>query len=138
MKLSKYKADFYEFSSKASEVARTAAFAGLALVWIFKVEGAPPRPPLGLLPATIAFATALFADLLHYAVGATTWGLFHRFHERRLKDVTADPELSHPKQLSWSINFLFIAKIVIVVVGYVFVGYYFLDNWSKWFGPPSN
>ena len=38
MKLSDYRETYYEFSGKASDVTRQLAFAGIAIVWIFKIE----------------------------------------------------------------------------------------------------
>ena len=41
MKLSEYANVYAEFSGKASDVARQLAFAGLALVWLFRESNGP-------------------------------------------------------------------------------------------------
>lgn len=67
MKLSDYKKDYQEFSGKASDVARQLAFAGIVLIWIFRVEGpqAQRLPEQLLLPSAL-LVLALGADLLQY------------------------------------------------------------------------
>ena len=87
MHLSDYKRDYYDFSGKASDVARSVAFAGVAIVWIFRVSGSDgPKPPGSLLLPLALLAAGLGLDLLHYIWGAATWGLFHRYHESKLGD----------------------------------------------------
>jgi len=132
MKLSDYKKDYYEFSGKVSDVARMATFAGIALIWVFKVdaEAVPCLPSELVLPAGL-FALALAADLLHYFVATLTWGAFHRWHERRLADPNEDPETSHPSWLGYPINFLFFLKLIFAVSGYVFVMLYIARVWLE-------
>lgn len=130
MKLSDYKRDYYEFSGKASDAARTAAFAGIALIWVFKVdvESGPRLPSKLMLPAAL-FALALAFDLLQYAVATCIWGLFHRWHESKLPDPNDDPDMSHPSFLEWPILCLFILKMICVVLGYVLVTTYIGHMW---------
>ena len=40
MKLQGYRADFYTYSGKASDLSRQLAFAGIALIWLFKKDDA--------------------------------------------------------------------------------------------------
>lgn len=130
MKLSEYKKDFYTFSGKASDVARAAAFAGIALIWVFKIDAKPvERPPNELLIPTGLFALALALDLLHYTTGAITWGLFHRLQEKKLAEPTDDPELSHSPWLVRPLSLLFSLKLMSVMAGYGFVGKYIISTW---------
>ncbi|MHC4144256.1 MAG: hypothetical protein ACYSUD_05695 [Planctomycetota bacterium] len=130
MKLSKYKEDFYTFSGKASDNARTAAFAGIALIWVFKIDARPvPKLPNELLVPTGLFALGLALDLLHYITAAVIWGLFHRHHEKKLANPTDDPELSHSPWLARSLYMLFSLKLISVMAGYGFVGKYIIGVW---------
>ncbi len=131
MRLSDYRKDYYEFSGKASDVARTASLAGIALIWVFKVDGAsiPCLPSELVLPAGL-FALALAMDFLHYVVAAAIWGLFHRYHERRLTDPEEDPETTHPSCLEYPILSLFVLKLISVTAAYVFVMLYVGRIWS--------
>ena len=131
MKLSDYLDNFYIASGKASDVARTAAFAGIALIWVFKIDTrGEPSLPIGLLIPTIFFASALVFDLLQYVLSTIIWGSFHRYHEKRLKKSRKNPTLSHEPYLTWPIWGSFILKIVAVGAGYIFVARYLFCIWG--------
>jgi hypothetical protein len=122
MKLSKYRETYYEFSGKASDVARQLAFAGIALVWIFRIDSRPaPSLPRELLPPSCFLALALALDLLQYALAALIWGTFHRYHEKRLKDKRKDPELTAPPYFNWPAQICFLIKLVSVVIAYILI-----------------
>ena len=131
MKLSDYKQDYYEFSGKASDVARTASFAGLALIWIFRVDAKPaPHLPADLLLPTALFALSLALDLLHYITATTIWGTFHKYHEMKLKNPNEDPELDHPVYFEYPILLFFVLKLTSVAFAYVAVGNYLWKLWA--------
>jgi hypothetical protein len=112
MKLSDYKKDSYEFSSKASEVARAAAFAGIAVIWVFRISSAPvPTLPKELLLPVACFAAGLAIDLLQYVTGAMIWFSFYRYHERRLQSPHDDPVLTHSPWLSLPINVFILCEV---------------------------
>lgn len=78
MKLSDYSKTYYEFSGKTSDIARHLAFAGIALVWIFKTGAAPAtKIPQELHIPTILLALTLAFDLLQYFAGTAIWGIFN-------------------------------------------------------------
>lgn len=118
MKLSDYKQAFYDFSSAASSVSRQAAFAGIALLWIFnnKIGNTFTLPENLLIPALL-LVLSIACDLLHYIVASAIWGLFHRFNEIK-HGAGNDTELQAPKYLNWPINFFFWSKLGFVVLGY--------------------
>ena len=63
MKLSDYRETYYEFSGIASEVSRKLSFAGIALVWLFKIENSPiPKVPNELIFPTGLLALSLSAN----------------------------------------------------------------------------
>jgi hypothetical protein len=65
-------ADYY--SGKSSEINRQLAFAGIAVIWIFKTEvGGELIVPLGLVPAGLLLITGLALDLLQYVVAGEIW-----------------------------------------------------------------
>ena len=132
MKLSDYKRDFYDFSGKASEVTRNLAFAGIALAWVFKVEGDPvPHLPTELLLPVALLASGLFVDCLHYVVASLIWGNFHLYHERRLAKPTDDPQLKHSRWLDRPILALFWFKIFLVAAAYVWMLKYLWLVWAE-------
>ena len=131
MKLSAYKEDYYWYSGKASDVARKIAFAGIALIWVFKMDADPvPRIPADLLLPAALLAIALGLDLLHYMAGAGIWWGFHWWHERKLKDPSAeDPELAHGYGLVAPLHTLFVVKLACVVAAYYRLASY---AWRTW------
>ncbi|MEM9679523.1 MAG: hypothetical protein AAF901_04300, partial [Bacteroidota bacterium] len=107
MKLSEYRRVYQERSKQASDVNRQFALAGLAVIWIFKINEEGEvflnddfKVSLFLLIASLAF------DLLHYIGSATIWSIFYRIKENQFlkqkkesKKVTDDPEFEHSATL---------------------------------------
>lgn len=129
MKLSNYKKTYYEFSGKTSDVARTAAFAGIALIWVFKIEPPAPRLPTDLIFPVGLFAFGLAFDLLQYIIATFIWGIFYGHHESKLTDVNIDPQISHPSWFQIPIMFFFILKLLSIIIGYICVARYILKVW---------
>ena len=117
MNLSDYRKDYYQFSGKASDVARQLSLAGIALIWIFKVEKAGPLavPPELYLPA-ILFVVSLGLDLLQYLLSAAIWGMFSEYHTR--KGVDEDTELEAPEFFNWPSLVCFWGKLLTVLYAY--------------------
>lgn len=129
MKLSEYRKDYYQLSATASDVARQLAFAGIALIWIFKTgeinkDLTIPGP---LIYAAFYFALALAADLSHYIIAAAIWGIFHRIKEKELMKQglnTETADFTHSSKLNWPTNLLFWSKVLLVIIGYGVLGFY--------------
>ena len=75
MKLKDCRETFYEFSGKLSDNTRKLAFAGIAIVWIFKQgENGSYTIPDALKTAMLMFVVSLSLDLLHYIWQTFIWG----------------------------------------------------------------
>lgn len=132
MKLSDYRGDFYVFSGKASDVARSIAFAGIALVWVFKIDSDPsPKLPNDLLLPAGLFAIGLSFDLLQYITGSVIWGLFHWHHERKHQNTEDDPIVNHSMWLASPVFILYGVKLISILAGYYFVGAYVVSAWLE-------
>ena len=127
MKLSDYRQVYYEFSGKASEIARNLAFAGIALIWVFRVGETAPRVPEPLLLPAVALVAGLTFDLIHYVWATVAWGTFHRYHEKRATE--RDPELDAPAWINRVTTTFFVAKLLSVSTAYVFI---LLYAWGQW------
>lgn len=129
-KLSEFRAAYYDFSAKASEVSRQLAFAGIAIVWVFRREnaGVPAVPPDLVLP-TLLLAAGLAFDLLHYVVATVMWGTFTRQREKRLHGSDDDPEVDAPRWINWPALTLFALKLAVVGAAYVLLAGYL---WRLW------
>lgn len=131
MKLSEYKQDYDALTGKASDVARHLAFAGIAIVWIFRSgEGTAVKLPDQLVFALSLFGAALLFDLLHYVVASVIWGSFHRQEEQKLSGAAEDPDVDAPAWHNRPAIVFFALKIVAVVVGYVVMLVFLLSSCS--------
>ena len=126
MKLEDYRKDYYAFSTKASEICRQLSFAGIALIWVFKVEkGGPLAIPTTLLWPTLYLCSALALDLLHAVFGTFIWGTFARFHER--KGVQDSDEIDSPAWFNWPMLLCFWGKLTALIVAYALIFKYVLS-----------
>src|SRR5438045_9652594 len=102
MKLEEYRKEYYWFSTKAGDVSRQLALAGIAIVWIFKIDvaGTSALPNELLLP-TAAFAASLTSDLLQFVWGTFIWGSFSHFQKRVRKHKDADEIGDAPFYFNW-------------------------------------
>ncbi|WP_300495235.1 hypothetical protein [Marinobacter sp.] len=117
MNLSGYRETYYGFSGSASAVTRQAAFAGIALVWIFNSKADETITlPQELLWPTLFLVACLACDLLQYIYSAAIWGFYHRHLEK--SGVKEDEEITAPKYFNWPGIGLFWSKHAFVLLGY--------------------
>lgn len=115
MNLSDYRGTYYGFTGSASAVTRQAAFAGIAIVWIFNDRtGDAIRLPAELLWPTLFLVACLACDLLQYALSAAIWGYFHRWHER--KGTKETDEITASKYLNWPGILFFWGKLIFALL----------------------
>jgi len=127
MKLSQYKDDLYFFTGKLSDINRQIAFAGIALIWIFKKNnGAEVIICKELVLPSILLAYALGFDILQYIYQSITWALFYRYHEKRANGE--DTEILASKYLNYPSWLLFIVKVIFVLLAYKFIIEYLIDK----------
>jgi hypothetical protein len=120
MTLTDYRETYYTFSAKASDISRQLSFAGIALIWVFKIEnGGPLAVPAPLHWPAFLFAAALAFDLLHSVCGTFIWGIFARYHER--KGTNEDEEIDAPAYFNWPILACFCLKLASLASGYALV-----------------
>lgn len=118
MKLPEALENYYYHSGKVSEIGRQVAFAGIALIWIFKVDGQNKVPVELILPAMFILAS-LVLDVLQYLYATVAWGIFRRKKEKELNAAnTPEAEFLAPRALNWPTNVLFYAKVVCLGAGY--------------------
>jgi hypothetical protein len=119
VKLQDLRSAYYEFSGKASDIARTLALSAIAIVWIFKVEGKDgslrfARP---LVIGAGGAVLALSLDLLQYVWGALLWGGWARLKERR--GTRRDEEFRAPAWFNWPGLVFFWGKLAAILASYV-------------------
>jgi hypothetical protein len=126
VKLQDYRDEFYAFSGKASDISRQLAFAGIAIIWLFKKDTLPGLSiPRELLLPGILILFSLTLDLFHYCLGSIIWRTFYRSKEK--SGTSEDKELEHSEWLERPISFLFAAKIILMLLAYIWIIRYFLN-----------
>lgn len=118
MKIKEVRALSDTFSSKASELCRQLAFAGIAVVWVFKTTNQNALLPNEFLLPLFLFVVTLGVDFLQYVLGYLEWSIINRIKESRHTCTDEDTDVG---DVPWWVNFhtlLFYAKIVLIVVGY--------------------
>ena len=124
MKLSNYRESYYGFSGSASNVSRQAAFAGIALIWVFNSKTPDGiHLPIELIWPTLFLIIGLGLDLLHYVVASAIWGIFHRIKEKELGEIP-DPDVEAPIYLNWPTLLLFWGKLIAICTGYIYLFLY--------------
>jgi len=119
--------DVRELTAKLSDVTRQAAYAGLAVIWIFKTgEAATYHLERSLIWAGVLLALALALDLAQYAVSvALRW--FNAREEERVRGVDyKGKEVTLPKSINRVPYALFVLKVALVAAGYVMLLAYLL------------
>ena len=107
-----------EYGSEASKVARSLAFSGFAVIWVFKTDSAQgPRIGAGFYAPAYMFASALACDLLEYVLGRAALAWFARYKEVFAK-VRSDQEFDYPVFLLWPAKLCWWAKITLLLYGY--------------------
>lgn len=120
MKLSGYRSTYYDFSGIASNVSRQTAFAGIALIWVFKDGDANAQtlslPQELMLPSVFLIATLAF-DLLQYTCATAIWGLYCRLKEKEFGPGN-DQDLAVPRWFNWPGLLFFWGKVLAVIIAY--------------------
>jgi hypothetical protein len=119
MKLEDARKAYYEYSGKVSDISRTLALAGIALIWVFKVDSkVGPHVPNELILPAFLLVLALSADFLHYVVATISWGTYQRYKEKA--GVTEKDQFLAPSWINWPTTFfLFPLKIIFVSTAYI-------------------
>lgn len=120
-KLEEYKQAYYEFTGLTSTSARQLAFAGIAIIWLFRHgEADSLKLPHDLLYPSAFFVVCLAADLFQYFVSSAIWGIFHRVKEKEFEKNSSSEEilLKAPAYLNWPNLVFFYLKVLCVFLAY--------------------
>jgi hypothetical protein len=123
LKIADYQATYRDLSGTASELARTLALSGIAVIWVFAVtthDDQQKLPDALLLPGILIIAS-LALDLLQYVLGAAVYGICARVLE--YKKVSPEREMNHPSWFNWPAIACYWGKLGAIGIAY----YYLLD-----------
>lgn len=119
MKLKEAKEAFYEASNTLTENTRKLCFAGIAIVWIFKVgeknAGGIPFSTDLLWPLG-AFVMGLAFDVLHYFYQSTIWWLYYAWKHAR--GVDDEARINPPGVINFLTFIFFYGKVIFCGYGF--------------------
>jgi hypothetical protein len=126
-KLSKFRESYDYYSGKLSEIGRNLAFAGIAVIWIFKKNDSSLTIDEKLVLPLLLFVITLTFDFLHYSWATIIWGYFTRSEEKKLTNAAVeDPNLVAPAWYNWPSIFFFASKSLSIILGYIFLFCYLI------------
>ena len=116
MKLADLREAYKDYSRRAGDIVRQLAFAGIAVVWLFRVEdsGQPHLDPDFVGVAFLLVLTLTF-DLFQYAFGTLILGSIARWKENRVEE---DATFKIPRQANWPALSCLWLKIITGMVAY--------------------
>ncbi len=129
-KLSKYRDDYYAFTQKLSDINRQIAFAGIAIIWVFKQTNGNEiiiEQPLIYPLKLIVIALAL--DMLHYIYQSSIWAIFYSYYKHKYQ--SEDHELDSSPKLNIIAWALFAFKVLLVIIAYYYIFEFFNDKLVK-------
>jgi hypothetical protein len=105
----------HEHTTKVSEMNRTLALAGFAIIWLYKVgSDANQTIPGDLVPAAFILALGIALDMLQSLVNAGVW-----YFETRDNEKKHQLEFKVTSSYLMPGNVLFVAKLAATFAGYV-------------------
>lgn len=118
-KIKDYIKVYEDYTTLLSTTSRQLAFAGIAIIWIFKTEQSGTYIlPDGLLFPIIAFSLYFCFEFLQYFVASIIWYFFYRYHEKKRVVVTDDPDIEASVYCERTISFFFYLKLCSVFIAY--------------------
>jgi len=130
-------------TAKLGDITRQLAFAGIAVIWIFKkdVEGLPAIPKSLFAPG-ILIISSLFLDLLQYGSSSLLWNVYYRIKENEFKgrkSAKRKPDAAKIEEFSkvefeipdWFNHvqyFFFWTKVVSIIIAYYFLLKFLFKN----------
>lgn len=108
---------YFDYSSKLGNRAVALSLSGLAIVWVFKTDGAEgPWLSGELLWPSVFFVAAVALDLFQTAFGVFAFGMLSRRHEL---DANGERWTKYPAWIDWPTVLMFYGKFVTCVIGYI-------------------
>jgi hypothetical protein len=119
MTLEEAKSTFYKASATLSDNARKLCFAGIAIIWIFKVGDKTAGGidfDAALISPLRVFVLALIFDGLQYLYKSVAWWLYYSIkHAQNVSDAT---QVHPPGLMNLPTQIFFFAKVLCCGYGY--------------------
>jgi len=126
MELKGYKEASEYYSSKASDIVRNLNFAGIAIIWIFKLDVLNKiELPAFLYFPLLLFVLALITDLSQYVYGYYLWDVFYKENEK--KGFKDQDEVRDKKFLGKRLDRIFWGKILLTALAFILLLFHLIS-----------
>lgn len=110
---------YYGLSAKLSDIVRQLSFAGIAVIWMFRVSS--DKTGIAFQPVLVwpllLFVVALAFDLAHYLYGSIAWSSFaHREEKKGRRD---EDKVKPHESINWPSNIFFYCKAASCILAYM-------------------
>jgi len=122
MKIKEIKAEYYEASGKVSDLVRQLDFAGIAVIWIFKIgkdEAAGIHFSKALLWPLALLVLSLACDLLQYVYKSAFFGIFNHRSWKKFHDE--EKNVRYPDEANLPTNAFFWLKTILTGIAFGFL-----------------
>ena len=124
MKQSEIREAYEELSGSLSKYNRQLAFAGIGIVWLFRItdkRNVSIEPEM-LVPI-MCFVISFAFDLLQYLWQSLAWYVFYWYNRqyKGLKETDEANEPEWPNVIAWA---MFVIKVIALMVAYIRLGIY--------------
>ena len=119
---------YQQYTRDITEHGRILGFAGAGICWLFKRDDF--TFPVMIYAALFFFVAYFISDILQALSGALMLKFFTEHQEAKMwrEKRTIDGDIHKPRWLDWPAFFFFIAKCILLVVGFVFIGLYLAEK----------
>jgi hypothetical protein len=130
--LSEYREEYFSDSTKASEINRNLALAGIVAVWTFvniNPKDGTIQIDFLLKVSIILIVSSLIIDLFQYLWRTITIAIFYSKHEKRIDKIADQAQKENafsdvnnfPKWIKITTWVIFVIKILLMLLGYAFL-----------------
>lgn len=129
MSIKEIREDFVRYSAKVSDLCRNLSFAGIGIIWIFKIENTTKIPQPLYLPLFL-FIIVLGLDLLQYISQTAIWYVYYIVHKPKPSEGKTEGEkyVNEPECINIIPWLFWIGKLIVVIIAYWNLGRFVLSN----------
>lgn len=132
MNLTEAKKAYEDCSQKLSDIVRQLAFAGIGVVWIFRISNSDKSIiPEDLNWTLFWLIITLILDVTQYLISSGTWYVIYYIHKHKVKNkgkdddgITLDEKerWNLPSWLAWG------GKVITLCISYILLAMYIYDK----------
>lgn len=127
MKLHEIRTAYEGYSGKLSNVNRQLAYAGIALIWIFRISNnGKTTIPDGMLIPVLLFVISFLLDILQLLFQSLFW-YFYYFY-KRCKKFKENSEVNEPEWPNLFFWLLLVLKVIALIAAYFNLFLYLLKE----------